>query len=406
MPAVHGMGTFDAKNRTWIVRTKELKASASLRVLRERYGVEFPSAPRAAELASQPYWRKFLEERKRDSWVSQCVSHAPELARIIGAHHVRMEMQDHFGVECAPPEIVSRVVADYRGVIEAGGNKIGVSPDVVAVAKSPKLKSEIESYVSAARTNQTSIRKYLEMFLDACGGDIPLTEISVEHYRKYVAAVDAVPTWSETSRVYIIRTVASFLKQLETLHSGLNFRFVKAKEFRRIMPDGKKTQWTWEQVRLAIQHATGSNRTMLLMGLNCGAYISDICALKPEMFDGTHIRYVRQKNLNDPIKGTKFEGCWKVWPETAEALQYSLSLKTTERTFKSFRDEHGLPEQSDLRKTAVQWIEDHVGQTEARLFRSENVGGTHGKNYIKFSDAQRAKLDAALTRLRAFIFGE
>ena len=72
--------------------------------------------------------------------------------------------------------------------------------------------------------------------------------------------------------------------------------------------------------------AEGIARTVLLLGLNCGFYASDIIELKPEHFDGMHITKARAKNKRNGVqKG--FVGKWKLWPETVAALRYGLKTK-------------------------------------------------------------------------------
>jgi hypothetical protein len=63
-----------------------------------------------------------------------------------------------------------------------------------------------------------------------------------------------------------------------------------------------QTKYELEQVKLALQHATGDQRLALLLGLNCGFYWSDIAELQPKHFDGSHITKARAKNKRGPSR--------------------------------------------------------------------------------------------------------
>ena len=99
---------------------------------------------------------------------------------------------------------------------------------------------------------------------------------------------------------------------------------------------------------------------------------------------------------------TKLVGCWLLWEETRKSLQLDNmpSDSSLLAHYSRFAKEHELPGHKALRKTTTQLIQDHVGETEARLFRCEGNSDTHNSNYIKhYTPAQVAKLDDAIRKV-------
>ena len=217
----------------------------------------------------------------------------------------------------------------------------------------------------------------------------------MQHYRKFFASLPS----GESTAYNRLRSVNTFLRRLEIEH-GVNYHFRHSPSFKLEKPSGKKIQYTLAQLKTALSEATGIARTALLLGLNCGFYSGDIELLSQDKFDGSHINTARAKMRH---KKNAMVGSWLLWPETKEVLQYGLSNRQVLEAYSKFAKTHQLPTHKALRKTVAQWLQDNIGEEESRLYRGENVSGTHGKSYIAFSEAQKAKLDASLMAVRAFL---
>ena len=88
-----------------------------------------------------------------------------------------------------------------------------------------------------------------------------------------------------------------------------------------------------------------------------------------------------------------------MWDATKDSLRFGLSNRQLWESYSAFAKSHDLPSHKALRKTTAQWIEDNVGETEARLFRCESKGDTHNRNYIRsYTPAQVLKLELAILK--------
>lgn len=383
MGRIHGSGTYDHSTKKWKLRTKELTASATISQLSERYGVPIPDDERK----SRPFWTRYLAELRTKTATS--------------TEQLRDAIRQLIGVpEYPPAELVPLVNATIQGNYTEVKKMVQPAP-----TKEESLKEEVRVFIERhkARGNKQwySTKAYLELFLEAAG-DISLKDISVQHYRRFLELVDGHKTWGEVTKIKAQQQVHTFLKRVEADH-GYSFGFIRNPDYKRQMPDGEKVQWTLEQVQTALKHADGIARTALLLGLNAGFYYGDITELQADHFDGTHLNKPRAKNKG---RRSPFVGSWKLWPETVEVLKYGLTKREVYREFQKLRDKYGLPEHKGLRKTVAQLIQDNQGDEASRLYRAEKVAGTHGRNYIAFSTAQRAKLDAALDAVRSALFGQ
>ena len=72
--------------------------------------------------------------------------------------------------------------------------------------------------------------------------------------------------------------------------------------------------------------------------------------------------------------------------------------RAVEVRFRKWAKLHSLPAHKALRKTVTQLIHDHVSEDAARLYRGEGTGSTHGRSYVRFSEAQEAKLESVLKK--------
>ena len=83
---------------------------------------------------------------------------------------------------------------------------------------------------------------------------------------------------------------------------------------------------------------------------------------------------------------------------------FGLTKSKLEASFTALRDEHKLPKFLDIRKTISQLIHDDIGETEARLWRCEELEGCIGSNYVRmFSEEQIADLKRALVYVRGVL---
>jgi len=340
------------------------------------------------ERKSRPFWTRYLAELRTNA--------------VLQNDRFRRIALDIMG-QPEQPAIPPAVVRIINAVNQGNHQEV-----IEAVTKTPtlteSLKHEVQVYIDRQKKKNHKghydVRAALDLFLEATG-DIGFRDVNAQHYRKFMASLDA-QEWSDRTKLNRQRMVHTFLKRIEADYNVV-YGFIRNPDYKRQTPEGQKVQYTLEEVRTALKNAQGINRLSVLLGLNIGAYWGDITDLKPEHFDGTRINKARAKNKT---KAGQVVGSWLLWPETIDALKYGYTKWQLEHSYAEFRKAHDLPEHKAIRKFAAQWIHDNVGEVEARLYRGEGVSGNHGKNYIKaFSPEQTAKLDKALTLFRAAVFG-
>jgi hypothetical protein len=236
-------------------------------------------------------------------------------------------------------------------------------------------------------------------------GDIPLKDVKVYHWREFHAAVRDHEDWSTTTKSNMLQTARTFMQKVEGDH-GLNYGFIRNKDYIIHRPHGQKVQYTVDEVRTALKHATGDVRYALLIGLNCGSYWSDMRTMTAGMLQGDHLVRCRAKLRH---KKDAVVGSWYLWPETRQAINLNADARKMADAYHEFRLKHGIPEHKALRKTTAQVIEDQYeggkNVKAARLFRGEGGSDTHGTNYIRsFTPEQVRMLDDAL-RFVAGVYG-
>jgi len=421
-------GTFDRSTLSWRIKLKRIQVS--VRQLAIRYGVTFTGeTPAQLEKESTPYWRRFLQDIADDHrQARKAASPLQDRIKSIEAMivRVRAEQGDTAILERMLTEAINTPADDFDAadipVLHPDAEHIArllpLDPDALTVGllnnliptpiRTPDTGSIeregqvfIEGHRQRGHKGWYQVRQAIELFLTFTG-NIRVQDVTVDHFRDYVAAVKAHPTWGKRTQVNQRNTVATFLKGIECDYPGVTYGFVRNKKYIIPTPEGRKEQYTPEQVRLALQHATGDVRLALLLGLNCGMYWSDITRLKAEDVIGDYLHYMRKKNDHN---STKIKGSYLLWPDTLACLTYGHRQWKLAEQYTTFRLQYGLPEHKALRKTTAQLIHDEVGETEARLYRGENVAGTHGKSYIvPFTPAQIEKLDNAL-RVVGAIYG-
>ena len=441
--AVHGNGTFDHDKKQWKLRTKELKLSATTRQLREMFKEDIPDS----EKGSRPLWLKYLKFKRAEK-AAELLGPTPIPTRIAslegfitefkgqGRDTAQLEEEladartvpdwdiDHVDGPAVHPDMrqaAALVALDGgEGIITASVlNDLAESRAIPKdVSLTVEAKTYIDSYKKKDNKQWYDIQRATDLFLEATG-HIRLTEITVQHYRRFLEILDReqqAEGWTQRTKQNRQRIIHTFLKHLEADRDDLRFPFVRNKKYRIHTPPPDQTKYELAQVKLALQHATGLQRVGLLLGLNCGFYWSDIAELQAKHCDESHVTKARAKNKRDGVqKG--FMSKWKLWPETLAVLQhghdpqkerkqYKLYRGQLERAYQQLRDKYGLPEHMALRKTVAQWIQELTGEEESRiLYRAEGYG-THYSSYVcNLTDAQVAKLDKALDMVRAKVFG-
>lgn len=425
-----GQGTFDHSNATWkipgrIDPTTGKPIRKSTRQLGKLFGIEIPKS----EKASEPYWRKFLERidqereetRKANApqqlliWSLERLIHLQEqLGRdasiykqeLEAAKNVPAHSIDHPDCLAIPVEM-RELKADLQDVILYSQ----VEPKFIQAKPNKKgsLEKEIETYnaLHKGKPNASDIRKSLALFLEVAG-DIPLKDITVNQFRAFNERLLALYPADHNGRTRYNKQgfVIAFLDTVSRDHN-LFFGFLKTRKYRFKKPEGQKVQYSIEEMKKAIAHATGKERTILLLGLNCGFYSGDIAELKPEHVKEGHIQKPRAKHKHIE---TPFLGYWYLWEETRKALDetgFDLGTsQTIEKTFKGFKTEHGLKDHKALRKGMVQMIWDKCGSEEARLYKGEKVGGVAGQFYVEMSEEQKKKIDSALQTMEKLLFAD
>ncbi len=277
--ATHGKGTFDDGKRQWKLRTKELRASATITQLPEIFREDMPDDARK----SRPFWLRYLAELRKVKAVQDADAELEEAKR-------KYKDTD-------PDPVWSKFERDTSGEIRrkktlsfdeirilnaaAQISDPDTSPEIkeyliqqVApkpVPKNEALKTEIEATVSRTKNRGGKgwfqVRQHLDMIV-AITGDVAFKDITVQHYREYHKKVTG-SGWSQRTQANAMRCINTFLKRLEVDHD-LRFGFRQNREYQITAGEGRKVQYDLAQVNTALQHATGVARTALLLGLNCG----------------------------------------------------------------------------------------------------------------------------------------
>jgi hypothetical protein len=417
-----GTGTWDITQNRW--ELKKLGIRMTPKQLADALGEPVPEG----KIASRPFWDKYLAAFQRaDTAKKRQRSHLQERLRSLDIiiESLEAESRDATAFKKEREYVLSVPEwdidhADFPAIHPDAKSELSLlgldENDELAVRvlnshylkKAPVkggVKQEADRYIDTKKgKDKSNQRAAIDLFTQACG-NILVTEITIDHYRKFFALLKKQDNWNDTSKAKNQGRVHTFLHALETDHNH-PMPWIGDKRHMLEVPEGDKVQYTIEQVRTALANATGVARTALLLGLNCGFTKADIGELveQEHVIDGgTHISKVRSKLKH---KKTKVKPVWWLWPETAAALQFGLTSRDVDREYTKFRMKFNLPEHKALRKTTAQVIEDHVGESESLLFRGESKGGTHYKHYIKkYTPEQVAKLDAALKTARKVLFG-
>jgi hypothetical protein len=410
-----GSGTFDTSTKTWRLRTKGVQVS--VKQLADKYGV--PITP--TKQGSLAYWRKYLQEwedtqqavRKASSPLQERIRSIEamiERLKAEGLPTTELEAALTVVVNTPPHDIDAADIPVYHPQVHAAARSLGIDEtdgyDMAMLANlipaRPKPAKDsirheasvfLQRYEAKKNKARFRVRQVLDLFLSITG-DISIHAITVHHYRQYRQAVIDHASWGGVTKCNQLRMLNTFLKRLEIDH-GVNYSFIRNPDYRLPNPDGQKEQYTVDQVKTALAYAEGDIRLALLLGLNTGAYWGDMKLLTTANLHGDHLQYARAKLRHKPNPVT---GSWLLWGETKKLLHFPLQGEwKIQAEYTAFRRKYGLPKHKALRKTVAQLIHDHVGETEARLYRCETAEGTHGKHYIRaYTPEQVAKLDRAL----------
>jgi len=434
---VYGTGSFDNKTKTWRLKGKGI--SRSVRQLNKQYGKNVART----ELASRSLWNKYLQDLSAQSFTDR-VSDSPLSNRIksIQAMISRFQLENRpqddikqlesmladciavpiHNIDVADVPIVHpdrQLIVDMLGLhgdelaIGLINQTVQTSQKINQPIAADSLLNEAKQYIERRRkTNPKdagSIKISLDLF-SKITGDISIKDINAGHYRRYTDAVKDTQTWGERTKYNHQQHIRTFLQRLETDFT-LRYGFLQNKDYQLFCPEGRKEQWTIEQVKSALNIATGDIRLALLLGLNAGLYWSDIFDTTRDHFDNG-IWLTRDRVKNRRRDKPSIIGSWLLWDETKELMKFSDSgnLIIPPRTQVNFNSDfcklNGFPSHKALRKTTAQIIQDDTkhGLEVAMSFRNESIGGGHGKFYSTKTSAEVNNISKALIMV-ADIFG-
>lgn len=436
------LGTFDKANRCFVVEREEFRkvtGKQNVRMSIRRLRKFYPDCPND-ERGARPFWNRYLKSvllaertgnasplRERIVSLERYIADFKEQGRdttalekeLVEARFVPEHDIDHSDSPAIHPDMRS-----HAELLEATGDLNEVTTRFLntlvpkRIPKAESLKTEVDAYLDRRTQSYKNkkavllVKQYLNLFLEITG-EIKPEQITRQHYEAYHQKVIQHKTWlSKRSKANAMQRLNSFLKQLETVNTTLHFGFRHADDFKvKGANVGQKKQWTIEELQSAIKLSKDEPRVRfaLLMAINTGAYWGDLMKPKGQYhgfqkddIKGEYLSEVSREKNNTKDRITK--GTWWLFPETRKALLFGLSKFQLESSFTAFRDEHGLPKFLDIRKTISQLIHDDIGETEARLWRCEELEGCIGSNYVRmFSEEQIADLKRALVYVRGIL---
>lgn len=417
-------GTYDTRSGTWRIRAKNI--SASNRQLSRMFGVEITN-----KRDSEKLWRLYLDriskmridDKRKNSPLQRRLQSiddirddgkmTPELEKeYIRCLEIPSHDIDNADLPVIHPDIeriANVMMLDERDDFELS-LLAGLKPK--AITKKENLKSEIDYYVDIFKKRghkeYFQVRASLEIFLEITG-HISVHDVSVDHYRKFVSKVKALTTCGQTTKSNKQKYLHRFLKNLYAIHK-IHIGYITLPEYQIRRGKPKKEQYTFEQVQLALANATGHDRAMLLLGLNCGFYLGDILSITADNCQADYISLPRSKLKSNNIE---VYPTWYMWAETKRVTECfgdtppdeKKKLKgKMERGYWKFRNKYGLPAHKALRKTVAQWLDDNVSEKASRLYRGEAGGDCHKQSYIKrYSKEQIAMLTDALKKVAEWL---
>lgn len=372
------MKGYDRDQKKWKLRTKDLTISMSLVQLSDWSGVELTEARQSA-----PYWSKY-KRAMLDRVAALRVAATP-----IGMGYGG----NGFSIS----------VPNFAGESSEELTKRNWKPVFKPVEPTKDLKYEVAEYINKKGGNY---KNHLQLFLD-CVGTMEVASFNLDQYRKWLSWVESNHTGSEQTSKNRIKSVKTFLKNLEQLHN-LDFRFLRSSDLHLIKIENTEKRnladeyWTLDEIKLAIKEATGLARFSLLMGLNAGCYDSDIAGdyfTTDKIKDG-YYHSGRAKNLR---RGTQKggTGVWRLWHETIASVVPNANKRTMRDHFRQLRVRLGITKtQEGLRKTIANEIQHRFGEETSRLYRAEFTNDTHHTSYVDIKDERRfVRLSEALDHI-------
>jgi len=430
-----GTGSFDGGTKTWRLKGKGIHATT--RQLERRYGVKFTATePERLKKESVTYWRRWLQDTEEDAANSQ-KANSPLQERLRSLERVLRDLNR----DNAPDAILECYKAMYRDAAQVAPEDIdhadvpvihpqvhpalkllGTSDPLIvrilnatvsSAAAAPKvtIATEVKHalQVHLARTGLNAhyhfTRQALELLMTTCGQLEP-HQLTVDHWRTFFAKVTTREKWGIVTQSNAIRAAKRFAKTVSQAR-GTNVGFVDLQEFAIDPGEGDKVKYTFAEVKTALDHATGTVRLQLLLGLNAGMTTADILTLKPDMIQGDYVVWKRCKlaRIKEGGKAKDYSPVavlkHKLWGTTKQALNaytFDATEYQLDHGFFKFTRKHMLPVNKALRKTVTQLIEDRNGNDAGRHYRGELKGGTHMKNYVerRLGDKEQGDLDTAL----------
>jgi hypothetical protein len=410
------------------------------RQMSKAMGISIPKNGRLSE----PYWRQFLAERnelhaKQRGTKSPLQKQIASLEEIIAEFKadgrdtasLHKELTEAREVEPTPyinfdhrfeRPAVHPDIRDIANKIQSSGSVLTATTIETlnslvprrkpnAVPQSESLRHEARIWIdgmkkTGAKNSWLAPARHIEFFLEVCG-DISIRNITGDHWREFCSRVDALTVHgngikpiSDPYRYNYRSNVIQFLKNLEALKTNLNLNYAFVRLFPVVKGEGKKVQFSLDQMKTALAHSEGVVRTMVLCGLNMGFYQGDVLALSEDKIGADGLTTYRakclKKNAKNPLQMT-----WWLWNETRCNLRFDLTAADL-KAFEAFRQEHGLPQFKALRKGAAQWLNDNFGGEVAKAFRCDAGSGCQDKFYIRqASPATIKNLKKALIKFGA-----
>jgi hypothetical protein len=412
-----GSGSFEFKTKTWRLRSKGL--SVTLGKLQDVYGVKFTqSEPAKLERESAPYWRKWLQDTEEDRLQAErdakaSAASAPLRSAFAGMID-RLRQENPANAILCDLEALLRVNAQPQAFGHVGSIESVFQPTAPAAPPTVTIATEVKHalQVHLERTGKTAYyhftRQALQLLTEVCGQLEP-HQLQVDHWRTFFSRVKANPSWNAVTQANMVNAAKRFAKRLSQAR-GTNFGFIHLPEFLIDVPEGGKVKYTTEEVKTALQHATGLQRLQVLLGSNCGMTAADILTLKPGCIQDGHIVWQRCKlaRIKEGGKVKDYKSVavlkHKLWPATLEALtayDFAATEYALNDGYTKFTRKYHLPPHKALRKTVAQLIEDHYDTDISKHYRGELTGGTHMNNYVerRLGHKAQADLDAALDKI-------
>jgi hypothetical protein len=164
-----------------------------------------------------------------------------------------------------PPEL--QTIVNLSGIGEQDEHVVGLLHNhMEAIAPKPpttkqvKLRHEADAFYAVHKAKghrgHFQVRQAIDLLFDITG-DVFVHEVSADHWRQLKSKIETRPGWGKIAQHFIQRINREFLSQVAIDHEQHEppprFGFLKNKMYMIRRPrDGKKEQYTDEQVRTAL----------------------------------------------------------------------------------------------------------------------------------------------------------